>query len=78
MADLVRLDDGDWLAEPRGWRDVARCLLGRHRPITMAIDRDASVNLALVSRCSCGAIRLGDRYWLDARPWTRRGNCSPR
>jgi hypothetical protein len=48
-----------WHTEPRGWRDVIRCLLGRHRNITIG-----TTGIATVRRCSCGAINLSDMGWL--------------
>lgn len=64
----VRNDRG-WWNEPRGWRDVIRCLAGRHRVITSGF-----FDGMFVSRCSCGAIRIGRRRWFEAKPFTRRGH----
>jgi hypothetical protein len=62
----VAEDSRDWFVEPRGWRDVLYCLLGWHKPITQAFMGK------LIERCSCGAVRIDQKHWFEARPWTRR------
>lgn len=57
----------DWYYEPRGWLDVVRCLLGRHREIMTS-----RLSGAFIGRCSCGAMRVNRRHWFDAHPFTRR------
>jgi hypothetical protein len=69
-----RLRDGiiigrDWYYEPRGWRDVVRCLLGRHRNITIG-----RVYGDVVCRCSCGAIRYVGGSWFDGHPFRKPRN----
>lgn len=51
-------------AEPRGWRDVARCLLGRHR-VSLA----GRVAGMFIERCSCGAMRVNRRHWFESHPF---------
>ena len=62
MSEPVMLTDRDWHTEPRGKRDILRCLIGRHRGVTQAIDDGV-----LVSRCSCGAISFGGP-WMGGHP----------
>lgn len=66
---IIMLSDRDWSSEPRGWHDVVRCLFGRHKAITKAC-----VDITLVSRCSCGAIRLGFGLWVDTFGRRRRAD----
>lgn len=56
------LTDRDWSTEPRGMRDILRCMVGRHRAITVALDGGV-----VVSRCSCGAIAFGGP-WMGGEP----------
>jgi hypothetical protein len=51
-----------WAHQPRGLRDITRCLLGLHRA---AMSGDLGYG-EHVSRCTCGAIQM-DRngYWLQ-------------
>lgn len=74
MTEFVMLGH-QWWTYPRGWRDVARCVLGRHRRVLTAVfpDDDASP----VARCSCGALwqtMPGGGCWLPERrdAWKRR------
>lgn len=46
----------EWWSAPRTWRDVARCVLGLHRP---AVEADTAIGR--VQRCTCGA--FGPRPW---------------
>jgi hypothetical protein len=68
-------DDGtvvigrDWFYELRGWWDAVRCLLGRHRNITIGC-----VYGDVVCRCSCGAIRYVGGSWFDAHPFRKPRN----
>lgn len=65
MSDWI---NGDWYTAPRGWRDVARCLFGFHRPAMRG-----EVRFSYVERCSCGAISMGGgRSWLEGRPFWRK------
>lgn len=54
---MTVLEGRDWMREPRTWRDVVRCRLGKHQKIMWGW-----TGLDYVERCSCGA--LGDgRCW---------------
>lgn len=52
--------------ESRTWRDVVRCVVGRHKPAITA-------EHGTLQRCSCGAIRFvpGGR-WVEGDPFGRR------
>lgn len=55
----IDLRGRDWMYEPRTWRDVLRCRLGRHRAVMYGwIDY-----FDYRERCSCGAMGTG-RYWV--------------
>ena len=57
-----------WHTVPRGWKDVARCLAGRHVPVTWGwVD-----TFTAVERCSCGAINWNGLGWEESKPFTRR------
>lgn len=51
----------------RGWRDVLRCLRGRHRPVFGGPAAGHRVR-----RCSCGAIQLDRGKWGGGRPFILR------
>lgn len=51
-------------AEPRGWRDVIRCLIGRHRVVLQGVHAGMRI-----SRCSCDAMRVNGRPWLGSHPF---------
>lgn len=67
MSDNWVIFGRDWFREPRGWRDVLRCLFGRHRPVMVGVGGHE-----IVYRCSCGAIRLKHGVWMESRPFHRR------
>lgn len=66
----------NWYEVPRGWSDVIRCLVGRHKVINEGYD-----GTAYYERCSCGGIRMtywhemgGYNFapWINAKPFERR------
>lgn len=59
----------DWHREPRGWRDVLLCRLGRHRRIMRAL----TGRVGAMCRCSCGATEFNyDGVWIAAERIGRR------
>lgn len=60
------LSGHEWWTYPRGWRDVIRCKLGRHRRVFTA---DLHDDVSPVHRCSCGALQLSgaDDVWFPER-----------
>jgi hypothetical protein len=62
VTETPRIAGAYWSHQPRGWLDIIRCLLGRHRP-AMSVDLSDGEHAA---RCTCGAIRTDrDGYWLS-------------
>ncbi len=81
MSEAPILSGFQWWKYPRGWRDVVRCVLGRHRRVmTGVIPGDGA---SPVFRCSCGAMWLtlpGGGSWAPERrnAWKRRkGDAKP-
>jgi hypothetical protein len=62
----------EWWNYPRGWLDVLRCALGRHRRVFTA---DLHDDVSPVHRCSCGATWLSlhaDSGWILERGGVRK------
>jgi len=62
----IQVTGGNWAHQPRGWRDVLRCLSGGHRPAMAGTD-----GLDRVKRCTCGAISVNGGPWLRSEPFRR-------
>jgi hypothetical protein len=55
----IELYGRDWLDEPRTWKDVIRCRLGRHKAVLWGYTEWVRFS----ERCSCGAMGDG-RGWV--------------
>lgn len=62
----IRITGENWAHQPRGWRDVLRCLGGGHRAAMTAEDGPDHVE-----RCTCGAVSLDGGPWLRSEPFRR-------
>lgn len=70
--DVEHRNGIDWFDTPRGYLDVAACLLGRHRVCTRGW-----ISLTYIERCSCSATRIDrniyhNARWEQADPFIRR------
>lgn len=62
----------EWWSYPRGWRDVIRCMRGRHTAVMNGVMDSARGGRVFVQRCSCGATALDLDPWIPERGGARK------